>query len=434
MMFLMEFEFKVFHKSGKSHCGADYLSRNTEGNEPNSLMDVPIDAELFQITAAAVEELDPEWIEVQEFLQNGKIIEDWSNSRKKGLIIKSLKFTLIGGSLYRLGIDGVLRRCVLISDRMQIITEAHTRSSRGHFSGDITFKKILQARLWRHSVMANFQTYCKTCNICQRMGRPTTIDMTSLTTIQPLEVFMKWKIDFMGPFKKITPRKNKYIVVATCYTSRWVEAKASPNNIAKSTAWFLLEHTICRYECPIELVFDLGTHFINDIIEILIEIFSIKHWKSTPYYPRCNGQAESSIKTIKIILTKIVQKEPNNWDEQLQIALWAYRTTYKKTTGMTPFQMVYGIEAVVALEFAIPSLRMAEQYDTDFNATLKKRLEDLQKLDELRQRALLEQQIVQQRRKYWHDSKIKVREFKQGDLVLLYQYKLGPKKSNLKIA
>ncbi|MCO5567853.1 hypothetical protein L7F22_021549 [Adiantum nelumboides] len=101
---------------------------------------------------------------------------------------------------------------------------------------------------------------------------------------------------------------------------------------------------------------------------------------------------------------------------------------------MTPFKMVYGTEAVVPLELATPSLRMAEQYDMDFNTVLKKSLEDLQRLDEIRQRALLEQQIVQQRRKYWHDSKIMVREFKQGDLILLYQSRLGPKKPNLKIA
>ncbi|MCO5567664.1 hypothetical protein L7F22_021358 [Adiantum nelumboides] len=89
MMFLMEFEFKVFHKPRKSHCGADYLFRNTEGNEPDSLRDESIDAELFQTTAATVEELDLEWMEVQEFLQSGKIPEGWSNSKKKGLIVKS---------------------------------------------------------------------------------------------------------------------------------------------------------------------------------------------------------------------------------------------------------------------------------------------------------------------------------------------------------
>ncbi|MCO5593329.1 hypothetical protein L7F22_047339 [Adiantum nelumboides] len=311
---------------------------------------------------------------------------------------------------------------------MQIITKAQTGSSRGHFSTDITYKKILQAGLRWQSVMADVGSYCKTCDICQRMGRPTAADMTPLTTIQLLEVFMKWGLDFMGSFKKITLRKNKYIVMATCYVSKWVEAKALPNNTAKSTAWFLYEHIICRYGCPIEIVSDQGTHFINDTIEILTELFSIKHRKSTPYYPWYNGPTESSNKTIKTILTKIFQNEPQNWDEQLQTTLWAYRTAYKVTTGMTPFRMVYGTEAVVPLEFAVPSLNMAEQYNMDFNTVLKARLEELQRFNELRQRALLEQQIVQQRKKSWHNIQIKVKEFKQGDLVLLYQSKLGPKK------
>ncbi|MCO5570889.1 hypothetical protein L7F22_024618 [Adiantum nelumboides] len=220
--------------------------------------------------------------------------------------------------------------------------------------------------------------------------------MTPFIIIQPLEVFMKWAMDFMGPFKKITPRKNKYIIMVTCYVSKWVEAKALPNNTAKSTAWFLYEHIICRYGCSIKIVFDQGTHFINDTIEILSKLFSIKQRKSTPYYPKRNGQAESSNKTIKTIMTNVVQEEPHSWDEKLQTALWAYRTAYKVTTRMTPFRILYGIEAVVQLEFAIPTLRMAEKYNMDFSTVLKAILEELQKLDEQRQRALLEQQIVQQ--------------------------------------
>ncbi|MCO5600016.1 hypothetical protein L7F22_054124 [Adiantum nelumboides] len=183
--------------------------------------------------------------------------------------------------------------------------------------------------------MVDVKSYYKTCDICQRMGRPTATDMTPLTSIQPLEVFMKWGLDFMGPIKKITPRKNKYILMATCYVSKWIEAKALPKNTAKSTTWFLYEHIICKYGCPIEIVSNQGTHFINDTIDILIELYSIKHRKSTPYYPRCNprcnGQAESSNKTIKTILTKTVQNEHHNWDEQLQTALWAYRTASKVT-------------------------------------------------------------------------------------------------------
>jgi len=43
----------------------------------------------------------------------------------------------------------------------------------------------------------------------------------------------------------------------------------------------------------------------------------------------------------------------------LFLALWAYRTTVKASTGFTPFQLVYGLEAVLPIECEISSLQMA---------------------------------------------------------------------------
>ncbi|MCO5572079.1 hypothetical protein L7F22_025830 [Adiantum nelumboides] len=137
-----EFFLKEIHYLGHivSH------NKNTEGNEPESLTDEPIDAELFQTTTAAVEELDPEWMEVQEVLQSGKIPKDLSNSRKKGLIVKSLKFTLIGGSLYRLGIDGVLRRMVYGTEAV-VPLEFAVPSLRMAEQYDMDFNTVLKKRL-----------------------------------------------------------------------------------------------------------------------------------------------------------------------------------------------------------------------------------------------------------------------------------------------
>ena len=38
--------------------------------------------------------------------------------------------------------------------------------------------------------------------------------------------------------------------------------------------------------------------------------------------------------------------------------LWAYRTTVKTSTGFSPFQLVYGLEAVLPIECEIPSLKL----------------------------------------------------------------------------
>ena len=85
----------------------------------------------------------------------------------------------------------------------------------------------------------NAKTYCKQCELCQRTGRPTATDMSPLTNIAPLESFMKWGLDFVGPFKQVTQRRNKYILVATDYVTKWVVAVALKDNSAKSTAWII---------------------------------------------------------------------------------------------------------------------------------------------------------------------------------------------------
>jgi hypothetical protein len=51
---------------------------------------------------------------------------------------------------------------------------------------------------------------------------------------------------------------------------------------------------------------DQGIHFINRIIEILIQESMITHHKSTTYYPQGNGQAKFTNKTLGKLFAKMV--------------------------------------------------------------------------------------------------------------------------------
>ena len=122
-------------------------------------------------------------------------------------------------------------------------------------------------------------------------------------------------------------------MVATDYCTKWVEAVALKANKVASVAKFLYCNIMTRFGCPIELISDQGTHFLNGVIRELTQTHMILHKKSTAYHPQANGQAESSNKILVKILKKIVQDNKAKLDS----ALWSFRTTFKVTTGMTPF-------------------------------------------------------------------------------------------------
>ena len=62
--------------------------------------------------------------------------------------------------------------------------------------------------------------------------------------------------------------------------------------------------------------------------------------------------------------------------------LWAYRTTCKKLTECTPFKLAYGQEAVMPMQYIIPSLRVATLNDMVDEETLNERLLHLVGLEE----------------------------------------------------
>ena len=148
--------------------------------------------------------------------------------------------------------------------------------------------------------------YCRKCALCQRMGQPNEKDRMPHQLVLPLEPFQKWGLDFVGLFKPATARtRNRYVVVATDYYTKWVEAKAVRDNRTASTTKFLFKYIWCRFGCPIELVSDQGTHFVNKVSFELSHYYAVVHKWSTPYYPQANGLAESTNKTIQNILKKI---------------------------------------------------------------------------------------------------------------------------------
>lgn len=155
----------------------------------------------------------------------------------------------------------------------------------------------------------------------------------------------------------------------------------------------------------------------------LVDQYKIKHQKSTPYHPQANGQVESTNKVIEAILTKIVHLHRKDWVEKLPEALWAYITTWRNTTRHTPYELVYGKQVLLPIEFQIQTYKTIVQLDLDLSEAQKQRMTQLNELDEIKEEAFQRTSLVQQQRSIWHDKYIKERKFQLGDWALLFDSK-----------
>jgi len=64
---------------------------------------------------------------------------------------------------------------------------------------------------------------------------------------------------------------------------------------------------------------------------------------STPYHPEGNSLVERWNQSLKNMLHHVmISDHPRNWDRKLPYLLWAYREIPNATTGLSPYQLVYG--------------------------------------------------------------------------------------------
>eukprot|EP00253_Pinus_taeda_P013985 PITA_13985 len=406
LLLLQQFDLTIVDKPGKENVVADFLSRvNLTAGEEETVDDQMPDEQLFAISVLSL------WFaDIANYLVSAQFPPHLSSKEKSIIMRKSASFTWIGGNLFKLGPDYILRRCVMEEEVFDILLTCHDGPFGGHFAAKTNAFKILQAGYYWPTLHQDVRRYISQCDRCQRMGKPTPRDEMPLQPQVTLEPFEKWGMDFVGHINPPS-RQKSYIIVCTDYLTKWAETKVIKAAIEEKVAEFLRENIFYKFGYPRELVTDQGSQFTSNFIEYLLSHHKIKHRTSTPYHPQANGQVEVTNRALEGILTKVVSSSRRDWEDCLVEATWAYNTTWKTTTSFTPYELVYGKRALLSIEFEYNTLRMAAQLDLDLSHAQKERLMQLNGLDEQRMQALLHSEVIQLQRKVWHDRRLNEKQF-----------------------
>ncbi|KAL5560629.1 hypothetical protein UlMin_036840 [Ulmus minor] len=95
--------------------------------------------------------------------------------------------------------------------------------------------------------------------------------------------------------------------------------------------------------------------------------------------------------------------------------LWSYRTSFRATAGETPFSLAYRVEAVIPVEINLPTFRV-NNFNEEKNDVLLALATDL--LEEKREISQVQAAALQETIAQYYNSKVKLRRFAKGDLVL----------------
>ncbi|MCO5574430.1 hypothetical protein L7F22_028215 [Adiantum nelumboides] len=204
------------------------------------------------------------------------------------------------------------------------------------------------------------------------------------------------------------------------YMTRWVEAQSVAKVNEKTISKFVYTHICCRFGNPLEIVSDNGPGFRKGLLTEVCEELKISHRHSTPYYPQSNGLVEKANGIIAGIIRKMVESKPKCWDNFLDGAIWAYRTTYRDATQFTTFHLVYGQEALQPIELNIPTIKLTGRQEQNNDEAWIDKLLNFVELEWEREAAYhcYEKKALQLKDKL--NEGIKDKEIKEKSLVLKY--------------
>ncbi|XP_062593536.1 uncharacterized protein K02A2.6-like [Saccostrea cucullata] len=325
LMRLRRFNPVAEHVPGKNLVVPDTLSRspltgNTEDTEEEVNLYVDCVVENLPISDQRLERIrlatadDPELSEVLKKTQN------WWPDHERSLKAEIRPYFSARSEL------SVWNGILMYRDRIVIPEALRPETLQDIHSGHLGLNKCRErarGAVWWPGISTDIERTVKSCEFCL-VHQPKQNREPLKTTVLPDRPWQKIAAD-------LCELQGKHFLVVTDYFSRYLEI-AYLDSLTSAHVIGKLKNILARWGIPEELVTDNGTQFTSDSFKKFAAKYGFAHTTTSPHYPQANGEAESAVKTAKRILQQ----------DDIFVALMAYRSTPISTTGVSPAELIMG--------------------------------------------------------------------------------------------
>jgi hypothetical protein len=328
-----------------------------------------------------------------------------------------LKYKSLDDDLYRRTIDGVLLKCLGEKQAKVAVWEVHDGIWGAHQSAYKMNWLLRRAESFWPTMMDDCVKYQKGCEVFQRFRNIQLAPAGVMNSNVKPWSFRGRGLDFIGEIHPRSSKGHRFILVATDYFTKWTEAVPLRNMTHREVISSVQEHIIYQFGVPQTLTTHQGPSFMSHQFREFMKSMKIKLLNSSPYYVQANGQAEATNKVLIKIIKKRIKDNTRRWHEKLSKALWAHKTLRHGATKVTPFELIYGQEAVLPIKVSLQNLRITGQDYLSAKEYTELMMDKVDEAPESRLKALeeIEKEKVKIAKAY--NKRVVEKSFQVGDLV-----------------
>lgn len=319
---LLGYHYDIQYRSGNTNTAADALSRS-----------LPAEAVLQSLTVphfVFLAELKRELAGDSDFLSlSSKVAADPSSFPA---------FRLIDGLLYRHGRIWLSPSCKF---RSLLLREFHETVIGGHAGVIKTLKRLSENFFWPN-MRKEVQEFVAQCGVCQKTKYST---LRPAGLLQPLPTPSNVWEDISMDFVTSLPGSHglTVILVVVDRFSKGIHLGALPTSFTATKVADLFINMVCKlHGFPKSIVLDRDPVFVSRFWSDLFKLSGTLLRMSSAYHPQTDGQTEVTNRTIEQYLRAFVHDQPSHWVRYLPWAEYHYNTSVHTSSGLTPYQVIYG--------------------------------------------------------------------------------------------